>query len=271
MADFSKPAVTQVYTEAFQDIRENQEELAKMFSGSIPSNTPTGAVRFLNGTFSTYNGSSFVASPIAIAGGGTGATTPSAVRSNFDLLSSAEISAQFVSGQAGTDSGEFRNNGQNDARFVQGQAGTSANQFRNNGQNDSRFVQGQAGTSDTQVQTNAQNRSEFAINSGENNSDFYQEAVLNAPSGDMTGGSCKVVRVGSMVTISGFFGHGSSQNVGTALNFLPSWATNSSSSSRNCYDAENFLIMATNQGALIFYYAGSSRPNTRDFTISYTV
>lgn len=268
MADFSKPTVTQVYTEVFTDIRENQEELAKMFSGSVPSNTPTGAVRFLNGTFSTYNGSAFVDTPIAIAGGGTGATTPSAVRSNFDLMSSSEISAQFVAGQAGTGSGEFRNNGQNDNRFVQGQAGTGTTQFRNNNQNDNRFVQGQSGTADSQVQNNSQNRAEYSIIPGELNSEFYQEAVLSAPSGDLTSGSCKVVRVGSMVTISGEFQNTFSGSAYSDGGFLPPWAR-PSLPVRNQYMDDNTAI-ADNNGLLVFLY-NNGLSETGQFTISYTV
>lgn len=55
--------------------------------------------------------------------------------------------------------------------------------------------------------------------------DIYQTATLNAPSGALLTGSCTVVRVGDMVTISGSFTYSSSANAASATGFIPSWAS----------------------------------------------
>ena len=94
--DFNKPVMDDEYVEIFQDIRDVNVALATMFEGGPATNTPTGAVQYLGSVLGRWNGSSFVATQVSIAGGGTGGGTATAARTNLELLSTTEINAQFM-------------------------------------------------------------------------------------------------------------------------------------------------------------------------------
>lgn len=63
MADFSKPQITDNYTNVLQAVRDLLAECAKMQDGSANANVPTGAVRFstANKRFEKFNGTSWAA------------------------------------------------------------------------------------------------------------------------------------------------------------------------------------------------------------------
>lgn len=142
------------------------------------------------------------------------------------------------------------------------------------------------GSGGTQVRDNMNNDIQYRIITGANNSDFYREATVTAtsgsPSGDMTSGSMKIVRIGDVVTISGRFLHSSTNLANTAANSLPTWAQ-SSQIFTNTYlilGTGNISHQVTLNNAsrnLIFSYRdidigrSSYQTETRPFSFSYLV
>ena len=124
-----------------------------------------------------------------------------------------------------------------------------------------------------------------AIISGQDNSAFYQSVTLGA-SGDFTSGSCKVVRIGDVVTVTGDFPTvqtGISGLVNTSVDYLPTWAvpTNSPSS---LYNREESAVNAvyvvriagpSRQIQIETYTSNTGTPfrpdDTGAFTITYAV
>lgn len=95
-ADFDKPTVSDVYTDVLPQLRDNIDLTATMFASGAGSNTPVNSVQFLGGNFSVWNGATFVITPIAISGGGTGGATAAVARTNLDVYSKSEASAEFL-------------------------------------------------------------------------------------------------------------------------------------------------------------------------------
>lgn len=95
-ADFNKPALDDAYTDVLPSIRDNQTAVAVMFNTGAAFNTPINSVQFLNGAFALFNGSSFDIAAITIAGGGTGSTTAAGVRTNLDVLSTAQLNSNYM-------------------------------------------------------------------------------------------------------------------------------------------------------------------------------
>lgn len=93
--NFNLPTLTESYRSDFLDqIRDNEAVLATMFDGSIAySNQPTGAVKFASGVFQRWGGSTWATQPVALGGGGTGATTAAGARTALSVYSQAEIDA----------------------------------------------------------------------------------------------------------------------------------------------------------------------------------
>lgn len=96
-ADFDKPTVDDEYVNIFPDVRANQEALAKMFSDGSEANIPTGSVRFLNNQFYTWNGSSWIAAPISLSGGGTGSSDAATARTALGANNAANLDAGTMS------------------------------------------------------------------------------------------------------------------------------------------------------------------------------
>lgn len=279
MADFNKPEVTQTYIQLLQDIRDNQEELAKMFSGVTPANTPAGAVRFANNRFSTYNGSAWVDTPVGITGGGTGAANPSAARTALSVL------------EAGTGGTQARNNAENDAKFVDktrtvstsgalsGGGDLSANRtltVRNASTTQTGVVQLESGLESTSTTTAA---TASTVKQLKDQQLYYETLELTGASKDIASGSCRVTRIGNVVTISGWLYHGSKSNPETELQYIPSWAIPINNTVHSCYTAETdavYAMVVTSFGALKFRYldwAGMSvnKTGTRSFNVSYVL
>jgi hypothetical protein len=214
---------------------------------------------------------------ISLAGGGTGASDADGARAAFNVL------------EAGTGAAQSRTNTQNDSRFVQGSRSISTTSPLHGGgdlsanrtlsiQDASTTQKGAVqlentlnSTSTTKALTAAQGKALNDAITGLPDVGYYNEQTLNA-SGSLSSGSCKVVRVGSMVTISGLFIHSSSAYVESPANFIPSWAR-PGSSVNNYYSAANLGANRTISivtGTMYFQY-DTAQTSTSGFTISYTI
>ena len=99
---------------------------------------------------------------------------------------------------------------------------------------------------------------------------FYQEETLGT-GGTLTGGSCKVVRVGSLVAMSGRYTHSSSTSRNSGSGFIPVWAR-PSGNIYNVYSKSIYKEVSVDAaGFLVFSYDTSPTDDTLGFTISYTV
>lgn len=176
----------------------------------------------------------------------------------------------------GTGASDVRTNSQNDARF--GLAGTGSSQQRSNSQNDARFMR------PSDVVNNLTSDSTTAPLSAAMGKKlvseqlYYKSETLSAPSLNLTAGSCKIVRVGDMVTITGRFDTPSRTDPGSANGYIPSWAVPSNVQVRNVYELrfQFSRVEVTNLGNLKFWFNNPDGSNkkvtdTGDFTISYTV
>lgn len=100
---------------------------------------------------------------------------------------------------------------------------------------------------------------------------FQQTATLSGASGSFTGGSCKVVRIGDSVVISGNITHSSGTSINSATGYLPTWARPASEYFLNAYNvALGLNVDVAPNGRLHFNYS-ASRTSSLAFTISYTV
>jgi hypothetical protein len=87
MADWNNPQNASLYTDVMQMIKDRDHASLTMLSYSQPTNLPNGAMRF-NPTsvlFEKYWDGVYYTQGISVAGGGTGATTAAAARTNLGL------------------------------------------------------------------------------------------------------------------------------------------------------------------------------------------
>lgn len=278
MADFDKPTVDSTYVEQFEDIRKNMDAVAVMFNGVSASNIPINAIQYSGGVFGLWNGSSFSPVPVSVSGGGTGAVTASEARLNLGILSQVESNAVYMQQSAnlsdltnkGTARTELDVYSKAESNAIVPAASTSV-------QGKVQLNNTLTSTSTSQALTAAQGK---ALNDLISALPSYQEATLGA-SGGLTSGSCKVARVGSIVTISGLYTHSSSTGPQSANGFIPSWAWPSGINSQNNYAValstiESKQVSVGGGGQLSFLYVNSSGSSSADtqtgnFTISYTV
>lgn len=94
MANWNEPALSHTYTQVLTALRARDEDLAKMFDGT-GTNVPTGTIRWNASTnqFERWSGSAWQARVIAVTGGGTGATTAAAARTNLGLAIGTNVQA----------------------------------------------------------------------------------------------------------------------------------------------------------------------------------
>lgn len=106
MADFNEPTTGTLYTAILTALKGRDVDAITLCS-SVPTNIPTGAIRYNRSTnlFEEYNGSSWVVKSLAVAGGGTGATTAAGARTNLGLGSIATQNSNGVAITGGTISG----------------------------------------------------------------------------------------------------------------------------------------------------------------------
>lgn len=272
-ADFNKPTVQEdAYIDVLGEIRAQFEVVSTMSYGDA-LNTKVGAVQFLDGSLQKWSGSSFDVVPVSITGGGTGASTAAGARTALNVNEKGTLGAQV------------RSNAESDALYVpQARTITTAGALNGGNSLDSNIsltvdsaTTGQQGvvqlfnglnsTSTTQALTAAQGK----VLGDRADVGYYNSQTLS-PSGSLAGGSCKVVRVGDLVTISGFYTHASLAYVESPANYLPTWAR-PSASVNNYYSAQNLGAERTVSivtGTMYFQY-NTSQTSTSGFTISYTV
>lgn len=106
MANWSLPTLTSTYTDVLNILKDRDVDAATLFV-SAPTNPVSGMFRFNRGSnlFEEWNGSSWVAKVLALAGGGTGATDAAGVRTNLGLGSLATQNSNAVSITGGAISG----------------------------------------------------------------------------------------------------------------------------------------------------------------------
>ncbi len=104
MANWSNPTTTRSYsTQVLQDLDGKDIDAATMFLNA-PSNQPTGAMRWNRTTdkFEEWDGASWVAQLLDVAGGGTGASNAANARTNLGLGTMATQNANAVAITGGT-------------------------------------------------------------------------------------------------------------------------------------------------------------------------
>ena len=86
MADWSKPTITDLYTDVLNYLALKDADSASLFV-SAASNIPTGAIRYnrTSNIFQEWDGTAWQDKLISIAGGGTGANTPSGIITSLGL------------------------------------------------------------------------------------------------------------------------------------------------------------------------------------------
>ena len=106
MADWSKPAITDLYVDVLSFLAGKDTDSATLFVGT-PSNQPNGAIRYNRTTnvFQEWNGTTWVDKLISIAGGGTGANTPAGIIASLGLGTISVQNANAVAITGGSISG----------------------------------------------------------------------------------------------------------------------------------------------------------------------
>lgn len=283
-ADFDTPTIAgESYVDILSGIRAKFEVVSTMsYGGAVQGSIPTNAVQFLDGRLQKWDGSSFQNAPISITGGGTGASTAGGARSALGVP------------QVGTLAGQVRTNGESDLLYVptsrqvstsgaltgggtlDGDVTVSIADASTSAKGAVQLYNGLNSTSTSLALTAAQGKAlldAMPVDVG-----YYNATTLGA-SGDMTSGSAKVVRSGSLVVISGSF-NWSSSSIPRELSAgaIPSWAR-PSTTKNNAYllqggGARSCTVFSSGSMQFSYYsWSGSlqSTTNSLGFTISYTV
>jgi hypothetical protein len=105
-ADWSKPTLSDAYSDFLTYMKALTTDAATMFSGT-PTNTPTGAMKWNRTTdlLQEWSGAAWVDQPVSVAGGGTGSSTQSGARTNLGLGTMATQASGAVSITGGAISG----------------------------------------------------------------------------------------------------------------------------------------------------------------------
>lgn len=108
MADWAatSPDNSSTYSTVLEKLRDRDFDSASLFLNA-PTNPITGMIRYNRSTdlFEEYNGSTWAAIPISVAGGGTNATTASDARTNLGLGTMATQNSNAVNITGGTIAG----------------------------------------------------------------------------------------------------------------------------------------------------------------------
>ena len=270
------------HVDVLQDLAEKDSYALTMGQTStVYTDLPTGTMKADNGQklLRRREGGTDEPFVISLAGGGTGATSAAGARGTLEVLKS------------GTDGGEARTNTQNDGRFVQQTRTVSTTTPLAGGGalsgdltlsiQDATTAQKGAVQLDNTLTSTATDKALTAAQGKAlkdeigalANVGYYNSATLGT-SNNLTGGSCKVVRVGDMVVISGKYTHSASGAVSSASGFIPSWARPSENIYNLYYIVSGtpWVANVTISGTLLFSYGtGGGSSTTSGFTISYTV
>ncbi len=105
-ADWSKPTLSDAYSDFLTYMKDLSTDAATMFSGT-PTNTPTGAMKWNRTTdlLQEWSGAAWVDQPVSVAGGGTGSSTQSGARTNLGLGTMATQNSSSVTITGGAISG----------------------------------------------------------------------------------------------------------------------------------------------------------------------
>ena len=106
MADWNNPTLASTYTDFLADLKARDEDAISL-QYSAPSNLPAGALKWdrANLKLQQWNGTSFDDQVLSVAGGGTGAATAAAARTNLGLGSIATQNSNAVTITGGSISG----------------------------------------------------------------------------------------------------------------------------------------------------------------------
>jgi len=270
------------HVDVLQDLAEKDSYALTMGQTStVYTDLPTGTMKADNGQklLRRREGGTDEPFVISLAGGGTGATSAAGARGTLEVLKS------------GTDGGEARTNTQNDGRFVQQTRTVSTTTPLAGGGalsgdltlsiQDATTAQKGAVQLDNTLTSTATDKALTAAQGKALKDEIgalanvgYYNSVTLGTSNNLTGGSCKVVRVGDMVVISGKYTHSASGAVSSASGFIPSWARPSENIYNLYYIVSGtpWVANVTISGTLLFSYGtGGGSSTTSGFTISYTV
>jgi len=270
------------HVDVLQDLADKDAYALTMGQTStVYTDLPTGTMKADNGQklLRRREGGTDEPFVISLAGGGTGATSAAGARGTLEVLKS------------GTDGGEARTNTQNDGRFVQQTRTVSTTTPLAGGGalsgdltlsiQDATTAQKGAVQLDNTLTSTATDKALTAAQGKALKDEIgalanvgYYNSVTLGTSNNLTGGSCKVVRVGDMVVISGRYTHSASGAVSSASGFIPSWARPSENIYNLYYIVSGtpWVANVTISGTLLFSYGtGGGSSTTSGFTISYTV
>lgn len=105
MADFNQPTLTTNYNVVLDTLKARDVDAISL--AESPTNPPTGAIRFnrTDDKFQEWSGASWVDQLISLAGGGTGASSAAAARTNLGLGSIATQNSNAVTITGGSING----------------------------------------------------------------------------------------------------------------------------------------------------------------------
>jgi hypothetical protein len=103
MADWTKPTITDLYVDVLNYLAAKDSDSATLFV-TASSNQPIGSIRYNRTTnvFQEWNGTAWVDKIVSIAGGGTGANTPSGIVASLGLGTMSIQNANAVNIIGGT-------------------------------------------------------------------------------------------------------------------------------------------------------------------------
>ncbi len=106
MSDFNLPTLSSAYTDFLSQLKSRDVDAITLCL-SVPSNIPTGAIRYLRASnkFQEWDGVAWVDKILALAGGGTGGSSAASARSSLGLGTLAVQNDSAVSISGGTITG----------------------------------------------------------------------------------------------------------------------------------------------------------------------
>lgn len=275
-ADFNNPTVDDQYTEILPQIRDNQNVNAVMFNNVSASNIPINAVQFVSGQFNLWDGGAWNVSPVAVAGGGTGATNAANARANLGVSSTSESDLAYL--KITSNLSDLNNKSTaRDELDVYGKsempdATTSVKGF-------TQLNNTLTSTSIDQALTAAQGKTlkdQQDINNSQLSNLVVQNDTLSSASGDFTTVDVEIQRIGNQVIVTGSCVHLSNASPASLSGFIPLFARPSIAQVSTVYSNGGGVIKyltISSSGLMRVQYdnATTTQTDTFPFTISYIV